>query len=71
MLCSACGAERLWALPNNSPVGDFVCNACAEEFELKAKKGVLGTSIPDGAFGAMTARLAAGRHESGRGCGKS
>ncbi len=64
MFCPACGAERLRALPNNSPVGDFVCDACAEEFELKAKKGALGSSIPDGAFGAMTARLAARNNPS-------
>lgn len=64
MFCPACGAERLRALPNNSPVGDFVCDACAEEFELKAKKGALGRSIPDGAFGAMTARLAAHNNPS-------
>lgn len=25
MFCPACGAERLRQLPNNSPVGDFVC----------------------------------------------
>ena len=64
MFCPACGAERLRALPNNSPVGDFVCDACAEEFELKAKKGALGKSIPDGAFGAMTERLAARNNPS-------
>lgn len=64
MFCPACGAERLRPLPNNSPVGDFVCDACAEEFELKAKKGALGRSIPDGAFGAMTARLAARNNPS-------
>jgi type II restriction enzyme len=39
LFCPACGAERLRQLPNNSPVGDFVCDACAEEFELKAKAG--------------------------------
>lgn len=64
LFCPACGAERLRQLPNNSPVGDFVCDACAEEFELKAKKGALGRSIPDGAFGAMTARLAARNNPS-------
>lgn len=64
LFCPACGAERLRQLPNNSPVGDFVCDACAEEFELKAKKGALGKSIPDGAFGAMTARLAARNNPS-------
>lgn len=57
--CPACGAERLPALPNNSPVGDFRCAECSEEYELKAKRGALGRSIPDGAWSAMTARLAA------------
>lgn len=64
MFCPACGAERLRPLPNNSPVGDFVCDDCAEEFELKAKRGALGRSIPDGAYGAMTARLAARNNPS-------
>lgn len=64
MFCPACGAERLRPLPNNSPVGDFVCDACAEEFELKAKRGALGRSIPDGANAAMTARLAARNNPS-------
>lgn len=64
MFCPACGAERLRSLPNNSPVGDFVCGACAEEFELKAKKGALGASITDGAYGAMTAPLKARNNPS-------
>lgn len=57
--CPACGAERLPVLPNNSPVGDFRCAACGEEYELKAKRGAPGRSIPGGAYSAMTARLAA------------
>lgn len=57
LFCPACGAERLRQLPNNSPVGDFVCDACAEEFELKAKGGGLGPKILDGAYGAMMRRL--------------
>lgn len=57
LFCPACGAERLRQLPNNLPVGNFVCDACAEEFELKAKAGGLGRSIPDGAYGAMMRRL--------------
>lgn len=64
MFCPACGAERLRALPNNSPVGDFVCDACAEEFELKAKKGALGPKILDGAYGAMMSRLKARNNPS-------
>jgi len=59
MFCPNCGAGRLRALPNNSPVADFDCPACAEEYEVKAKKGRLGRKVVNGALGAMTARLAA------------
>ena len=57
--CPACAADRLPQLPNNAPVADFRCDDCGEEYELKAKQGKLGRSIPDGAFSTMTARLAA------------
>ncbi|HRD26793.1 MAG TPA: DpnI domain-containing protein [Caulobacter sp.] len=57
MFCPSCGADRLEAFPNNSPVADFGCGACGEEFELKAKNGRLGRKVVDGAYGAMTARL--------------
>jgi len=59
LFCPGCGAEALRSLPNNSPVGDFACDACAEEFELKAKNGRLGAKVLDGAYSAMTARLKA------------
>lgn len=64
MFCPACGAARLRPLPNNSPVGDFVCGDCAEEFELKAKGGRLGPKILDGAYGAMMQRLSARNNPS-------
>jgi type II restriction enzyme len=57
MFCPGCGAERLNQFANNSPVADFGCPACGEEFELKAKNGRLGREVVDGAYGAMTARL--------------
>lgn len=57
--CPNCDADRLPQLRNNAPVADFRCDACGEEYELKAKRGRLGPSIPDGAWSAMTARLAA------------
>lgn len=59
LFCPGCGADRLDAFPNNSPVADFACPACSEEYELKAKKGPPGRKIVNGALGAMTARLAA------------
>ncbi len=58
LFCPACGADRLRATPNNTPVADFRCAVCHEEFELKAKSGRLGRKVVDGAYGAMTARLA-------------
>ena len=64
LFCPSCGAERLEQLPNNSPVGDFACRLCAEEYELKAKKGALGAKVPDGALSAMTARLKARNNPS-------
>ena len=62
--CPNCSADRLPQLPNNSPVADFRCDACGEEYELKAKRGRLGRSIPDGAISTMTARLAAANNPS-------
>src|SRR5580704_10637072 len=58
LFCPACGARRIVQLPNNSPVADFHCAACAEEFELKSKKGRMGPQVADGAYGAKLARLA-------------
>jgi type II restriction enzyme len=58
MFCPGCGAARLTQFTNNSPVADFGCAACGEEFELKAKKGKIGRKVVDGAYSAMSARLA-------------
>lgn len=57
MFCPNCGAERLNQLPKNSPVADFDCLTCGEEFELKAKNGRLGRKVVDGAYATMLARL--------------
>lgn len=54
--CPACGARALRDLPNNTPVGDFDCEACAEQFELKAGKRI-GPKVVDGACETMIARL--------------
>ncbi|HWF77923.1 MAG TPA: DpnI domain-containing protein [Caulobacteraceae bacterium] len=58
LFCPACGARRIVQLPNNSPLADFQCAACREEFELKSKKGRMGPQVADGAYGAKLARLA-------------
>lgn len=57
--CPHCGAPTLSKLPNNSPVGDLRCPACAEEFELKSKKGRFGPRVADGAYATMCERLVA------------
>jgi type II restriction enzyme len=62
--CPNCGADYLSQLPNNSPVADFLCETCGEEYELKAKRGALGRKITDGAYSAMTTRLAAANNPS-------
>ena len=54
--CPGCtGALRKY--PNNSPVADFSCSTCSEDFELKSTSGRLGKLIPDGAYRTMIQRL--------------
>lgn len=55
--CPQCG-NNLSTLPNNSPVADFMCINCSEEYELKSKKDAMGRKIVDGAYGTMIERLA-------------
>lgn len=58
MFCANCGNSRLTQLPNNSPVADFACPGCAEQYEVKSKRGLsLGVSVADGAYDAKIARL--------------
>lgn len=42
---------------NNARVLDFTCAACHNDFELKSTRGSFAGKVPDGAFGAMMARL--------------
>ena len=44
--------------PTNSPVADFHCVQCREQFELKSQRGRFGPKVADGAFGAKMQRLA-------------
>jgi type II restriction enzyme len=54
--CPSCGSE-LKEFPNGHPVGDFFCQNCKEEYELKSKKDKMGNRILDGAYGTMIERL--------------
>lgn len=62
--CPGCGATPLTAFAANSLVADFHCGVCAEEYELKATKGRIDRKLVNGAYGAMTARLAAANNPS-------
>jgi len=56
VVCPGCGGE-LQKYANNSPVADFCCLNCSEDFELKATSGKMGRIIPDGAYSSMIERL--------------
>lgn len=57
--CPNCGSATLSPFPNNSPVADFFCKACKEEYELKSQKTGFGSKVLDGAFRTKCERLAA------------
>jgi type II restriction enzyme len=56
--CPNCGHAQLSRFPNNSPVADFYCGSCNEEFELKGQKSAFRAKILDGAYRTMCERLA-------------
>ena len=44
--CPHCGnAKRCRSFPNNSPLADFLCSSCNEEFELKSQKSKFGAKV--------------------------
>lgn len=58
MYCPNCGAPRLSRFPANSPVADFFCATCSDQFEVKGKNAAtFGNTVPDGAFDTKIARL--------------
>jgi type II restriction enzyme len=58
MFCPNCGAARLSQFPTNSPVADFYCSHCTDQFEVKAKNAkTFGNSVADGAYDTKIARL--------------
>jgi type II restriction enzyme len=64
MYCPNCGVAKINAFPNNSPVADFFCASCKEEFELKSQKSIFRTKVLDGAFRTKCDRLAASNNPS-------
>jgi type II restriction enzyme len=57
--CPHCGHAKMVQFPNNTPVADFLCTSCKEEFELKSQKSRFGTKVADGAYKTKCERLAA------------
>ncbi len=62
--CPNCGSAKVNAFPNNSPVADFFCKSCNEEYELKSQKSQFGSKVLDGAFRTKCERLAANNNPS-------
>jgi type II restriction enzyme len=59
VFCPNCGGQKISAFPNNSPVADFFCTSCNEEYELKSQKRPFGKKVLDGSFRTKCERLAA------------
>ncbi|MDE1985008.1 MAG: restriction endonuclease [Alphaproteobacteria bacterium] len=57
--CPNCGRVNVSKYENNRPVADFFCPSCREDYELKSQKNAFGAKVVDGAFRAMSERLAA------------
>ncbi len=57
--CPNCGSPTINPFPNNSPVADFFCAACKEEYELKSQKSMFGNKVLNGSFRTKCDRLAA------------
>ncbi|WP_165210236.1 DpnI domain-containing protein [Streptococcus tangpeifui] len=55
--CPNCGCSPVQKFENNRPVADFWCASCAEEFELKSKNGKFSSTIVDGAYQTMIAKI--------------
>ncbi|MDP4199574.1 MAG: DpnI domain-containing protein [Bacteroidota bacterium] len=61
--CPACGSE-LRRFPNGSPLADLFCPGCNEQYELKSKAGVFGSSVADGAYAKKVERLSSNTNPS-------
>jgi type II restriction enzyme len=56
--CPNCGSPKINAFPNNSPVADFYCAICHDQYELKSQKSAFGNKVLDGSFRTKCERLA-------------
>lgn len=57
LYCPKCGNLKIEKFPNNTPVADFFCTKCYNQYELKSKNGINSTIIVDGAYDTMIERI--------------
>lgn len=60
LYCPICGKPKVEKYENNHPTGDFFCENCKSDFELKSKEsesGKLAKTITDGDYDTMIARI--------------
>ncbi|MEX0627923.1 MAG: DpnI domain-containing protein, partial [Cucumibacter sp.] len=57
IFCANCGSPKLSQLPANSPVADFVCPTCSDQYEVKSQKKAFGPRVADGAYATKIERL--------------
>jgi type II restriction enzyme len=57
--CPNCNSPRISPFPNNSPVADFFCEACKDEYELKSQKTIFKNKVLDGSYRTKCEWLAA------------
>ena len=63
LYCPICGQPHITQYEANHPVGDFFCNSCSSDFELKSKDGIkLSSKILNGAFDTMIERITSFRN---------
>ena len=63
LYCPICGQSHINQYEANHPVGDFFCNSCSSDFELKSKDGIkLSSKILDGAYDTMIERITSFRN---------
>lgn len=65
LYCPVCGAASVGRYENNHPVGDFFCDKCESDFELKSKRsatGKLSNTISDGEYSTMISRITSFRN---------
>ena len=55
--CPKCGRSILTKHVNNYPVGDFFCEDCRADFEVKSKENRFASTIADGAYTTMIERI--------------